>query len=149
MNTPLKPALALMLLLSTASCSVSRHVVSETHEMETVQEVHSSTTLTNRLDSLAEDITLQLDTVEIVIHDTITVIKAAKVTAQKQSAQLHTELQQVIVRDTVYVERTVESSTEETTDTVSAAKPPNLTLILIAAIALLLIVAILYKKLLR
>ena len=147
MNTPLKPALALMLLLSTASCSVSRHVVSESHEAETVQEVHSSTTLTNRLDSLTEDITFQLDTVEIVIHDTVTVIKAAKVTAQKQSAQLHTELQQVIVRDTVYVERTVESSTEEATDTVSAAKPPNLTFILIICFAILLLALFLFKKL--
>ena len=122
-------------------------MVSETQEAETDQEVHSSTTLTNRLDSLTEDITFQLDTVEIVIHDTVTVIKAAKVTAQKQSAQLHTEVQQVIVRDTVYVERTVESSTEETTDTVSAAKPPDLTLILIICFAILLIALFLFKKL--
>ena len=136
--------LAIMLC---CSCSVSRHVVSEERVEERVQEVHSSTTLTNRLDSLTEDITFQLDTVEIVIHDTVTVIKAAKVTARKQSAQLHTEVQQVIVRDTVYVERTVESSSEETTESVSAAKPPNLTFILIICFAILLTALFLFKKL--
>ena len=135
------------LLLSTASCSVSRHVVSETHEVERVQEVKEFKSTTAILDSLREDITLQLDTVEIVIHDTVTVIKAAKVTAQKQSEQLHTEARQVIVRDTVYIERAVENSTIEDIEQVSAAEPPDLTLVIIVCFCILLIAVFLYRKL--
>ena len=147
MNTPLKPALALTLLLSTASCSVSRHVVSETHEEERVQEVQEFKSSMVLLDTLSSNLDIQLDTVEIVIHDTVVVVKAQKMALSKQT-QSSTQVQQVqTIRDTVYVEKVVEVATTEDVEQVSTAKPPNLTLIIVIILVLLITAAFLYKKL--
>ena len=135
------------LLLSTASCSVSRHVTSETHEVEEVQEAHEVVTLTAIKDSLSEDLNIQLDTVEIVIHDTVVVVKAQKMALSKHTESSQSLQQLQLVRDTVYIEKVVEMVQTEDVEQVSAAEPPDFTLIIIVCFCVLLIAVFLYKKL--
>ena len=135
------------LLLSTASCSVSRHVTSEELVEEEVQEAHEVVTLTAIKDSLSEDLNIQLDTVEIVIHDTVVVVKAQKMALSKRTESSQSLQQIQLVRDTVYIEKVVEVAQTEDTEQVSAAEPPDFTLILIVCFSVLLIAVFLYRKL--
>ena len=144
---PIKPALALTLLLSKASCSVSRHVVSEERVAERAQEAHEVVTLTAIKDSLSEDLNIQLDTVEIVIHDTVVVVKAQKMALSKHTESSQSLQQLQLVRDTVYIEKVVEMAQTEDVEQVSAAEPPDFTLIIIVCFCVLLIAVFLYKKL--
>ena len=99
------------------------------------------------LDTLSEDLNIQLDTVEIVIHDTVVVVKAQKMALSKRT-EASQSLQQIqLVRDTVYVERQSESSLQTTNDQRPMTREINLTLILIVCFSVLLIAVFLYRKL--
>ena len=114
---------------------------------EEVQEAHEVVTLTAIKDSLSEDLNIQLDTVEIVIHDTVVVVKAQKMALSKRTESSQSLQQIQLVRDTVYVEKVIEATQTEDTEQVSAAEPPDFTLILIVCFSVLLIAVFLYRKL--
>ena len=114
---------------------------------EEVQEAHEVVTLTAIKDSLSEDLNIQLDTVEIVIHDTVVVVKAQKMALSKHTESSQSLQQLQLVRDTVYIEKVVEMAQTEDVEQVSAAEPPDFTLIIIVCFCVLLIAVFLYKKL--
>ena len=122
-------------------------MVSEAHEVEKVQEAHEAVTLTAIKDSLSEDLNIQLDTVEIVIHDTVVVVKAQKMALSKRTESSQSLQQIQLVRDTVYIEKIVEVVQTEDVEQVSAAEPPNFTLVIIVCFCVLLIAVLIYKKL--
>ena len=122
-------------------------MTSEERVAEEVQEAHEVVTLTAIKDSLSEDLNIQLDTVEIVIHDTVVVVKAQKMALSKRTESTQSLQQIQLVRDTVYVERQSESSLQTTNDQRPMTREINLTLIIIVCFSVLLIAVFLYRKL--
>ena len=155
-------------VLLCCSCSVSRKAVSTSEVHEAQSSSHIAQSQTFSLDSLREDLNIQLDSAEIMLFEPIegceqlavgdgqpkaqspkpiAIIKAQKMALSKRT-EASQSLQQIqLVRDTVYVERQSESSLQTTNDQRPMTREINLTLILIVCFCVLLIAAFLYRKL--
>ena len=155
-------------VLLCCSCSVSRKAVSTSEVHEAQSSSHIAQSQTFSLDSLREDLNIQLDSAEIMLFEPdegsgqlevgdgqpkaqspkpIAIIKAQKMALSKRT-EASQSLQQIqLVRDTVYVERVVENSAAEHIEQESAAEPPDFTLIIIVCFSVLLIAVFLHRKL--